>query len=417
MKPLRYLQLLSLGTLVALGPVWAENTAAVNEVLKLHKAGMGEEAIGAYITGKNVNYELSADNAIALRDQGLPLPVLNAMLASGRAPAPAAPAAPPAPTVAAPAAPAVPPAFQPAFQPAAPLAQPAPVVAAPVTPPGLVAQPAFSPDAAYFYQELSPYGRWILSEDNQWYWQPTVAVARPDWRPYWDSGHWVYTDQGWYWASDYPWGWAAFHYGRWHLHPHHGWIWFPDRAWAPAWVVWRGGGEYCGWAPLPPHAEFDVAGGFIFHGRHVDVGFDFGLDWGHFSFVYTRELGDPPRRHFRRDDDVRTVFKQTTIINNYSVRPGGRDRDTPVFNRGIDPERVAAGRGHAVETVRIEDQRTPMPNRGHERLDPHNRTLEVYRPRFGGGGIPGGGGEHNDRSDRGERGDRGEHGGGAPGRR
>jgi hypothetical protein len=265
-----------------------------------------------------------------------------------------------------------------------------PVVSLPgavAAPPVAVAQPVLGADAAYFHQELSPYGRWILAEDNQWYWQPTVALTAPDWRPYWDKGHWVYTDHGWYWASDYTWGWAVFHYGRWHLHPRHGWIWFPDRLWGPAWVTWRAGGDYCGWAPLPPGAVYDqIGGGFIFRGKRVAVGFDFGLDWMHFSFSLVREMGEPPRAHLRKEEEIRAVFKQTTILNNYTVvKAAGPGAAPPrLFNHGLDPGRVASVRKQAVDTMRIEELRAPPPNRSHEHFDAKTKTLQVYRPRWGG---------------------------------
>ncbi len=235
MKTMRYVSLLIITLFAVASGAQAENRAAVNEVLKLKGAGLDEETIVAFVKNKNLNYDLSADDAIRLRDQGLSSSVLNAMLASGKDVS--------TPTTT------LPPSISQTLGPAQPMPPP-------FGPPGVASQPAFSPDVAYFYQELDPYGHWIFAEDNQWYWQPAVIVGNPGWRPYWDQGHWVYTDHGWYWASDYPWGWAVFHYGRWHLHPHHGWIWFPDRVWGPAWVAWRTGGDYCGWAPLPPAAHY-----------------------------------------------------------------------------------------------------------------------------------------------------------------
>ena len=68
--------------------------------------------------------------------------------------------------------------------------------------------------ASYFYEDLSPYGKWHL-DNGQWYWQPYGIVIGSNWTPYWDGGHWAYTDDGWTWVSDYEWGWAPFHYGRW----------------------------------------------------------------------------------------------------------------------------------------------------------------------------------------------------------
>jgi len=383
MKTMRYVSLLIITLFAVASGAQAENRAAVNEVLKLKGAGLDEETIVAFVKNKNLNYDLSADDAIRLRDQGLSSSVLNAMLASGK-------------DVSTP-----PTTLPPSISQTPGSAQPLPP---PFGPPGIASQPAFSPDVAYFYQELDPYGHWIFAEDNQWCWQPAVVVGNAGWRPYWDQGHWVYTDHGWYWASDYPWGWAVFHYGRWHLHPHHGWIWFPDRVWGPAWVAWRTGGDYCGWAPLPPAAHYDaVAGNFLFRGRHVDVSFDFGLDWNHFNFCYLREIGERPRQHFHEEQEIRTIYNQTTVINNYTVVKAGNEgeKHAHIVNHGIDPARVAEVKGRPIEAVKIQDLRSPPPNRAHERLDARKKTLEVYRPKLA---------ERGERGEHGEHGERGEHG-------
>ncbi len=381
MKILRATMIVVLLGLSGLAPALrAENGAAVNEVLKLRDAGLSEDTIVSFIESKNLGYDLSADDVIRLRQQGVPASVVNAMLASGRSRI--APKPNPAPSAAEP----------PAVVPTATVPSPAVVVVpaapAPATVPAMMAAPpAANPDVAYFRQELSPYGRWILVEDGQWCWQPSVAMTTPEWRPYWDRGGWVWTDQGWFWRSDYSWGWAAFHYGRWHLHPHHGWVWFPDRVWGPAWVVWRTGGEYCGWAPLPPGAVYDTVGGrFIFRGRQVAVGFDFGLGPAHFSFCLSKELGEPIRRHYHPEPAFRIAFEHSRIHHDYTVRRivvGGESR-VQIFNHGLEPDRIEGHKAAHREAVHIEDLRTPAPGRSHERLDRQNRTLEVYRPRFGG---------------------------------
>src|SRR6516164_433883 len=104
-----------------------------------------------------------------------------------------------------------------------------------------------------FRTGLEPYG--TFEHVARWgeVWVPN-NVPR-DWRPY-TVGHWVYSDDyGWYWASDRseaPWGWIVFHYGRWAFIDGLGWAWVPGREWGPAWVDWRRGTRYFGWAPLPP---------------------------------------------------------------------------------------------------------------------------------------------------------------------
>lgn len=126
----------------------------------------------------------------------------------------------------------------------------------------LVARPAAAQDwsvtppsdgevQASFDEALSPYGEWT-DVDSTRVWRPSASVVGDDFQPYATNGQWVSSDYGWYFQSDYPWGWAPFHYGRWALDANYGWIWIPGTVWAPAWVDWRIGGGYIGWAPLPP---------------------------------------------------------------------------------------------------------------------------------------------------------------------
>jgi hypothetical protein len=113
-----------------------------------------------------------------------------------------------------------------------------------------------------------------------------VQASVPGWRPYLDQGHWEYTEQGWNWHSDYPWGEYVFHYGRWTRDPQFGWAWVPGYHWGPGWVCWRNAENagFCGWAPLPPGARFEVGVGLIWNGR-VAVDTDFGLAPDAFVFL------------------------------------------------------------------------------------------------------------------------------------
>src|SRR6516225_1290122 len=118
--------------------------------------------------------------------------------------------------------------------------------------------------AADFYAPLTPYGAWIEVGSAGRCWRPAgVAV---EWRPY-AEGRWVWTDCGWYWESNEPWAWACYHYGRWVLDPAFGWVWVADIEWAPAWVYWRVGVDYIGWAPCPPRGVVVAPALFAF----VDV--------------------------------------------------------------------------------------------------------------------------------------------------
>src|SRR5713101_6474300 len=102
----------------------------------------------------------------------------------------------------------------------------------------------------FFYNNLNG-GSWVEVGDYGYCWQPDVAVSDASWRPYAD-GYWAYTDLGWTWVSYEDFGWATYHYGRWVRLRDRGWFWVPGREWGPAWVSWRTGGDYVGWAPLPP---------------------------------------------------------------------------------------------------------------------------------------------------------------------
>jgi hypothetical protein len=104
-----------------------------------------------------------------------------------------------------------------------------------------------------FRTALTPYGTW--HRHSRWgeVWVPAHVDA--GWRPY-TVGHWIYSDDyGWYWVSDTAeadWGWIVFHYGRWVLDLDLGWCWVAGRDWGPAFVDWRRGRDYVGWAPMPP---------------------------------------------------------------------------------------------------------------------------------------------------------------------
>lgn len=129
----------------------------------------------------------------------------------------------------------------------------------PVSPPPpapvMVAPPLPVAGSVDFDPYLSPYGTWIVLPGYGRVWQPAVQYVGGSFYPYGSGGHWVYTDAGWVFDSDYPFAWAVFHYGRWTLDPNYGWVWLPGHEWAPAWVSWRFGGPYIGWAPLGPRGD------------------------------------------------------------------------------------------------------------------------------------------------------------------
>ena len=104
-----------------------------------------------------------------------------------------------------------------------------------------------------FYEYLAPYGQWIEEPKYGYVWSPNVDA---NFRPYYTNGHWAMTQYGNTWVSEYQWGWVCFHYGRWFFDAYYGWLWIPGQNWGPAWVAWRSGPGYYGWAPLAPGYEY-----------------------------------------------------------------------------------------------------------------------------------------------------------------
>jgi len=103
-----------------------------------------------------------------------------------------------------------------------------------------------------FEAALSPYGTWVDDAALGRVWIPSIDLVGTTFCPYATNGNWVLTEYGWTWETKWPWGWAPFHYGRWTTLKGRGWAWVPGTLWGPAWVAWRTGRHYVGWAPLPP---------------------------------------------------------------------------------------------------------------------------------------------------------------------
>ena len=185
-----------------------------------------------------------------------------------------------------------------------------------------------------FYDNLSPYGSWQVSARYGRVWQP--AEETEGWNPYYD-GHWVYTDVGWTWISDYEWGAIPYHYGTWTLDPAFGWVWVPGTVWAPAWVVFRTGPDYIGWAPVAP--GFSVGVSFR-SGRSSAVPFTF-VPTGSFLSRRVRTCVVPQSR-------TTVVINNTRIVNNLVVE------NNVVVNRGPDLTVIEKASGRRVHAMPIE---------------------------------------------------------------
>lgn len=158
-----------------------------------------------------------------------------------------------------------------------------------------------------FYDELSPYGTWIQDPQYGYVWRPDVD--QEEFRPYYSNGRWAMTEYGNTWVSNYDWGWAPFHYGRWIYNTYNQWVWLPDTVWGPAWVSWRSGGGYYGWAPLGPTISIGInigRGGY----RVPDMCWNFIP----YSNIYYNSY---PRYNYGRN---RVYIQNTVIINNTYVR-------------------------------------------------------------------------------------------------
>lgn len=203
-----------------------------------------------------------------------------------------------------------------------------------------------------FYDELSPYGTWINDPEYGYVWRPDVDQG--EFRPYYTNGRWVMTEYGNTWVSNYDWGWAPFHYGRWTYNRYNRWIWIPDTVWGPAWVSWRSGGGYYGWAPLTP--------GF---GVSVNIGIaDFYWNFIPTAHIYYTSF---PRYYSGRN---RVYVQNTVIINNTYIH----NNRTYYTGPRVDDIRRATRQNVTVYNVSRVTNRTG----GNSIV---NNTVNIYAPR------------------------------------
>ncbi len=199
---------------------------------------------------------------------------------------------------------------------------------------------------ATFYRKLDPYGDWMETGDYGYVFQPRQATQVRDWRPY-TNGHWVYTDAGWTWISEEKFGWATYHYGRWIRLRSVGWVWVPGEQWAPAWVSWRRGDDFVGWAPLPPEAQFDRQTG-IHH--WADNYYDIGPD--QYAFVPANEFGRKlTSREIVPTSRNVTIINQTTNVTNIVYS------NSVVVDRGPSYDDLRSRSRQPIERFRLERTR------------------------------------------------------------
>jgi hypothetical protein len=335
----------------------AGNTAlassGADDLIRMARSGVDEEVLAAYIEAAPESFDLSADDIITLKDLGVPSKVINEALRHGRANVSGYESAAEA---------------EETMESAALDDESAVLTSAAVAP-----QPG-DLNISFFYEALYPYGNW-LDINGEWCWRPNAAAISPDWAPYCRHGRWVDSDWGWCWVSDYSWGWAPFHYGRWFRHRNHGWCWVPDSEWGPAWVAWRRGNGYCGWAPLPPRTRYVAGHGFYFGASRAGSDFEFNLTFHDYFFVPTNRFCDPhPWVHGVPSVRQEEVFRRTSFVRNSY----GFDHDH-IFNRGVPVEEVSRASNSPIRPVTIVNDDL-LPGQEIHRRNAREDRLIIYRP-------------------------------------
>jgi hypothetical protein len=206
-----------------------------------------------------------------------------------------------------------------------------------------------------FYDELQPYGTWIYDPQYGNVWIPDVEE---DFRPYATRGYWAMTSYGNTWVSDYPWGWATFHYGRWHFDNYYGWEWVPGNEWAPAWVSWRDGGGYYGWAPMEPGISMDAS-----YSDNYSVPDNY---WVFVPYAYINYTN--VYNYYVPYNRTRTIIRNTNWLRN---RYNYNNR---VYNAGPRREEIQRYSHRPVRVYNINNVNRPS------RITVNNNNINIYRP-------------------------------------
>lgn len=215
------------------------------------------------------------------------------------------------------------------------------------------------------YSSLDRYGTWVQVSAYGEVWCPLDVSA--GWRPY-TVGSWAYTDYGWMWVAADPWGDIPYHYGRWTFDSYYGWVWVPGEVWAPAWVSWRYGDGWAGWAPLPPDVDWRVDIGLTVNASDLDSRID-PYSWcfvraGDITSTSLRTRVVPPSRNV-------TFISLTENVTNYTVV------DSRPAEHGLRPEMIERDTGRRISPYRVVESQTPHGRRG---AMIRGRTIEISHP-------------------------------------
>ncbi|MEI6886556.1 MAG: DUF6600 domain-containing protein, partial [Bacteroidota bacterium] len=207
-----------------------------------------------------------------------------------------------------------------------------------------------------FYDELSPYGTWVLNPDYGYVWVPDVSQG---FTPYATNGYWMFTNEGWTWFSNYSWGWAPFHYGRWYNDPYYGPMWVPGNEWGPGWVTWRMSEGYYGWAPIGPGISISIAYSSAYN-----------VPYNQWTFVRDRDFGRTNiNNYYLNVNNNVTIINRSTVINNTRIDGSNNVR----YNAGPARAEVEKRSGRTYTPFTIKETSRPD-----ERIS--NNALQIYRP-------------------------------------
>ncbi len=233
-----------------------------------------------------------------------------------------------------------------------------------------------------FHDRLGNQGHWVHSPIWGDVWQPRRRLVGENFQPY-TNGYWEYTDEyGWYWVSNDAFDDVVYHYGRWVYDPDMRWVWIPGYTWGPGWVVWREGGGYSGWMPMPPDETFVSGSG-------ISLGMNFG-SWGTSFYGYNRWYGnrvDPGRfwifvdnrnlasRDYRRfvvpRERTQVLITNTRNVTKYEVV------NNRVVNRSVDVKVIERASGRRIAPVSA--RQVIKPNAIVTTVDESNRVGERER--------------------------------------
>ena len=207
-----------------------------------------------------------------------------------------------------------------------------------------------------FYDELSPYGTWVINPEFGYVWVPDVGLG---FTPYATNGYWAFTEVGWTWISYYPWGWAPFHYGRWFFDPIYGHIWVPGNEWGPGWVTWRRSADYYGWTPMEPGVDYYDAYADNYHPHYNHWTILRGDDFGRSNYD----------NYYVNSTNNTEIINNSVVINNVYV-----DNSSHVtYNTGPNKKDVEKQIGKPISTATIKESNKPG-------QQVNNNEVSIYKP-------------------------------------